>query len=95
MGGWLGARAERIELPDDTVTQRYEALVFPFQFSGNRSLLDGFFIGGAYLENVQRKTGSWLCGYFGGTEFAKGFAAVEHEVSPAETTLVLGLLFPL
>lgn len=94
LGGFAAARAERIEFPDGTISQRYEGLVFPFQFEEGPKLLDGIFVGGAYVENGQRATGSWLAGYLGATDFARGFVTVEHEVSPAETTLALGLIFP-
>lgn len=90
LGRLAGARMERIELSERTATERYEALVFPFQFVGADNFLDGFFVGGAYLRNPSRNTVAWLGGYFGTLKPFKVFVGVEHEASPATTSVVVG-----
>ncbi|MGI8605363.1 MAG: hypothetical protein ACR2OZ_20510 [Verrucomicrobiales bacterium] len=92
LGGLAGARAERIEMPNNSVSERYEALIFPFQFAPADNRLDGFFIGGAYLKNPARDTFSCLGGYFGTLKPFKVFVGVEYELKPAETSVVVGLI---
>ena len=92
LGGLVCARAERIELPNNSVAERYEALAFPFQFTRAESFLDGLFFGAAFLRNAERDTSSCLAGYFGSLKPLKFFVGFEHELDPAETSIVGGLI---
>ncbi len=40
----------RLQLPNGTTTETWEALTFPFQLDGRKNLLDGFFVGGSLTE---------------------------------------------
>lgn len=92
LGRLGGLRVERIELPVGTRTERYEAMVFPFQFLQTKNFLEGFFIGAAYLSNPVRDTFSVLGGYVGSIKPFKAFVGVEHENRPADTSVVAGLI---
>jgi len=92
LGRLAGARVERIELGETTATERYEALVFPFQFAGTNKFFDGFFVGGAYLRNPTRNTTAWLGGYFANFKPLRVFVGVEHEAAPAANSVVVGAI---
>jgi len=94
LGGLAGARAERIEFPNGSVTERYEGLVFPFQPAQTGTFLDGLFIGGAYIRRPTEDTMSCLAGYFGPLKPFKVFAGVEYEFEPSETMAVAGVILP-
>jgi hypothetical protein len=90
LGRLGGARVERIEIAENVATERYEALVFPFQFARTNNFLDGFFVGGAYLTDPVEESFSWLAGYFGSCKSVRVFAGVEHGIESEETSIVIG-----
>jgi hypothetical protein len=92
MGSLGDFRAERIRFPNHTTQERYEALLFPFQFDQSPSILDHLFAGAAYLNSPNKDTPALLGGFLGVIGFLKVALGVEVELHPSQTSVVVGLI---
>ena len=92
IGGLLDLRYERIWLPNDTHTDRFDAALFPFQFWETRSVLDYMFVGGSYTETPAINSPGVIGGAFGNVGFLSVNVGVEQRFDPSETIVVVGLI---
>jgi hypothetical protein len=68
--GELGdLRVVRTEKPSGSVTEKYEALVYPFQFDNKKNLLDYFYLGNFYSRKPGENSSGILGGFFGKFNF--------------------------
>lgn len=65
LGDLVNFRLEHISLPNRTKVGRYEALTFPLQFEKRKNILDRFFAGASYNDELPRSSVGILGGFFG------------------------------
>ena len=92
MGSLADFRAERIELPNHTIQERYEGYFYPAQFQSTRSIVDGVFAGAAWIKTPVKDTPSIIAGIFSQIGFIRLSVGVEHQIDPEETSVVVGLI---
>jgi hypothetical protein len=92
LGGLMNLRFEHIWRPDRTITERYEGLVFPFQFFDGGDILNPLFAGGAYSSSAAQNSPSVLGGWSGKLAFVNFSVGVEYLFRPSETSVVVGVV---
>jgi hypothetical protein len=92
MGGLLDLRYERIWFPNRTTQDRFEGVVFPFQFAHMNNPLDYIFAGATYTKSPAKDTPGIVGGFLGKIGFLQVNVGVEHQLYPGDTTVVLGLI---
>jgi hypothetical protein len=92
MGSLADFRAEHITTPSRATTERYEGLVFPFQFAGTKTVLDHLFAGGSYFKSRTKDTPGVIGGFTGKAWFLNLSVGVEYQFDTAETTVVVGII---
>ena len=91
-GSLADFRAERIEFPNDTVAERYEGVFYPAQFQPHRSIVDGLFVGMAWLKDPTRDTPAVIGGVLTKVWPFQLSIGVEHQIDPEKTSFVVGLI---
>lgn len=93
LGGLADLRLERIRTAADVVTQKCEALIYPFQFDQRNNLLDIFYLGGfySYASNAEEATGI-MGGLFGKLSFLNAGIGADHNLETDETRVFAGLI---
>lgn len=94
MGSLMDVRAEHITRPNGAPHERYEGVLFPFQFANTKTVLDYFFVGASYSKNPTKETPGVIAGIIGKVGFLKVGVGVEHQFRPDETMVVVGLIDP-
>ncbi len=86
LGGLGDFRLERNRTAADVVTERYEALVYPFQFDKKNNLFDIFYLGGfySYASNAEEAVGI-MGGLFGKLGFLNAGIGADHNWETDET----------
>lgn len=92
MGGLLDVRYERLWFPNRTTQERVDGLLYPFQFTGTRGLLDYLFAGASYTRTTAVETPGVLAGFFGRFAFLNLTVGVEHQFDPNRTIVVVGVI---
>jgi hypothetical protein len=92
MGALFDFRAEHITFADHTTQERYEGMVFPFQFAQTKTVLDYLFVGGSYVKNPMKDTPGVIAGFTGKVGFLNLSVGVEYQFDPSDTTVVVGLI---
>ncbi len=91
-GSLADFRADRVELPNGIVQERYEGAFYPAQFQPARSIADGLFIGMAWIKEPTRDTPAVIGGVLTKIHFLQISIGIEHQVDPARTSVVFGLI---
>jgi hypothetical protein len=91
-GGLVDLRYERLWLPNRTTQERFEGVVFPFQFARTKTVLDYLFAGSTYTKTPVKDTAGIVVGFIGKLAFLNVNVAAEHQLSPDETTIIVGLI---
>ncbi len=92
MGGLADFRADRVRAANGSITERYEALVFPGQFDNHADWWDHFFAGVSYSKSSSRSTGGILGGFAGRLGCLNASVGLDYELHPARTTITLGII---
>jgi len=93
LGSLLNVRFERRDFPDGTVSEKYQGVVFPFQFDDQENCLDWIFIGGfGNRTPAEGQTGGLLGGIVGKLGFLNVNLAVEQDLETGETRAFVGLI---
>ena len=93
LGGLVNVRFRRLDLPDDTVSETYEAVVFPFQFDQEDNCLDSVFLGGFGNHTAAAGgSGGLLAGIVGKMGFLNVNLAIEQNLETGETRALVGLI---
>jgi hypothetical protein len=92
MGGRFDLRAERIELPNRQLQERYDALIFPLQWYPTHSILDDLFIGSGYQSNPTLRTSSVYGGVHTTISFFRLSVAVEHQFENDAFLFTVGVI---
>lgn len=93
LGGLGDFRLVRNRTSSDVVTEKYEALVYPFQFDKKDNVLDHFYAGGfySYASNAEEATGI-MGGLFGKLGFLNAGVGADHNFETDETRISLGII---
>ena len=93
LGGLGDFRLVRTNSPTDVVNEKYEALVYPFQFDQENNLLDRIYMGGfySYASNAEEATGI-MGGLFGKLGFLQAGVGVDHNLETDETRISIGII---
>jgi len=93
LGGLGDFRLVRNKTATDMVTEKYEALVYPFQFDQKNNALDHVYLGGfySYASNAEEATGV-MGGLFGKLGFLNAGVGVDHNFETDETRVSIGVI---
>jgi hypothetical protein len=94
MGSVADLRAEYITYPNHATQERYEGLLFPFQFAQTKTVLDYLFVGGSYFKNPTKETPGVIAGFTGKLAFLNVSVGVEHQFDPSDTIVTVGIIDP-
>ena len=92
MGSLMDLRAEHITRPNGAIQERYEGVLFPFQFANTKTVLDNIFVGASYFKSPTKDTPGVIAGIIGKVGFLKVGVGVEHQFRHDETMVVVGLV---
>jgi hypothetical protein len=93
LGGLGDFRLVRTKTATDVVAEKYEGLVYPFQFDKKDNPLDNIYLGGfyTYASNAEEATGI-MGGLFGKLGFLNVGAGVDHNLETDETRVSIGVI---
>ncbi len=93
LGSLVNVRFQRREFPNETVSEKYEAVAFPFQFDQQDNCLDRVFVGGfGDRTPAEGRTGGILAGIVGKLGFLNVNLAVEQDLETGETRAFVGAI---
>jgi hypothetical protein len=92
LGNLADYRLVRLELPNGSVQEKHELLVFPFNLDGCGSVLDWFFVGGSYDRNAIEDTPGVLAGMTGKIWFLEVNVGIEYATETDNVTATIGLI---
>lgn len=92
LGGLVDLRFEHIWRPDHSITERYEGVLFPFEFFNSGAILNALFAGGGYVNSGPKNSPSVLGGWSGRVAFLNVSVGLEYLVRPSDTTVVVGII---
>jgi len=93
LGSLADVRYVRLETPDGSVNERYEAVIFPFQFDETEGWIDGVFIGGfGGRTPVESSSGGLLAGIRAKLGFLNVNVAVEQDLETGDTRVFVGVI---
>lgn len=93
LGGVADFRLARNKTPSGVVTEKFEVLAYPFQFSQKENLLDHFYAGGFYsTDSVAGDSSGILGGIFGKFGFLQVGVGGDYNLDTSERRILLGVI---
>ena len=93
LGGLGDFRLVRLKKPSGVTTERYEALVYPFQFDQSDNLLDRFYVGGFYSKDSTADNSSGILGgVFGKFGFLLAGLGADYNFDTDEKRISFGII---
>jgi len=92
LGGLMDFRIDRVKNAVGVVTERYESMVYPFQFDRYKNPLDYVYLGGFHSKVSGEKSSGIIGGFFGKTGFLKLGAGVDYNFDNDEKRIFVGII---
>jgi hypothetical protein len=92
LGSLVNFRLVRLEFPNGTTTERYDTLVFPFQFASQENVLDYLFLGGFYAKNPVEYSPGIIGGFFGRVGFLQVSLELDYNFDTEKMGAVVGVI---
>ena len=93
LGDLSAFRLVRVESPSGVTTEKYEALVYPFQFDDKDNLLDCFYIGGFYSRDSAKEDSPGIMGgVFGKFGFLQLGLGADYNLDTDEKQIFVELI---
>jgi len=93
LGDLADFRLVRLEKPSGITTEKYEALMFPFQFDRNNDLLDSVYLGFFYSKDSSSSDSPGIMGgIFGKSGFLKVGLGADYNFDTDEKQIFIGII---
>ena len=93
LGDLCDFRLVRLETPAGVTTEKYEALVYPFQFDQEDNLLDRFYLGEFYSKSRPGKDSFGIMGgLFGKFSFLNIGVGIDYDLDTHEKRIYFGII---
>jgi len=93
IGALANFRVVKLDFPNGTRNEEYEATVFPFQFyKHDTTVLNNLFMGVKNSRNSTERSWGVMGGFFGKVGFLQIAVSVEYDVAVEEMSFVLGIV---